>query len=447
VRFAEEADAVEALDRAIRKEPAAVVDAVGSFLLHAGDEDISTLTGVGLPLRPAVLSRARMERVARELFMLGEATRDIVVAAAQEGWLGELDTPERFAAADIIASLTGAHALATMRPDGYLFDDAFRMTELNVGNGLLISCAYASAVHRFFTRFSPVVRAAGLDPAGIARSFDGLVDVLRQAAGKEAPRVALLLPQPDCLHSDTWGEKVHKQLAWAPRLLREAGLDVVVVDEAGLVVDRDGMCRTAEDGLLVDVVTLATTGLGLFDDVDKLAHGANRILRGTHVGHAPLVLPLAHLALEKGVLPALCLHPALRDLQDVVVQPTERPTDERAPAYRLERERWVMKRSYEDKHTFVGVAEFGRKWNWYVEQMLARQREYIMQEYVSLPTSIMPVLVDNKHIEWVPVRVELSPFLFGGKLCGAMTRYAPDAEGLVMSPPPPGMGFGVALLV
>lgn len=447
MRFAEEADAIEALDRAIRKEPAAVIDAVGSFLLHAGDEDISTLTGVGLPLRPAVLSRARMERVARELYALAQTSRDIVVAAAREGRLDALDTPERFASADIIASLTGAHALSTMRPDGYLFDDAFRLSELNIGNGLLISCAYASALHRFFTRFSPVVREAGLDPAGIARSFDGLVDVLRQASGKQAPRVALLLPLPDCLHSDTWGEKVHKQLAWAPKLLREAGLDVAVVDEAGLVVDEKGMCRTAEDGRLVDVVTFATTGLGMFDDVEKLAHDANSILRGTHVGHAPLVLPLAHLALEKGVLPALCAHPTVRDLRDVLLQPTERPTVERAPAYRLERERWVMKRSYEDKHTFVGVAEFGRKWNWYVEQMLARHREYIMQEYISLPTSTMPVLVDDKHIEWVPVRVELSPFIFGGKLCGAMTRYAPDAEGLVMSPPPPGMGFGVALLV
>jgi hypothetical protein len=35
----------------------------------------------------------------------------------------------------------------------------------------------------------------------------------------------------------------------------------------------------------------------------------------------------------------------------------------------------------------------------------------------------------------------LSPFLVDGRYVGAIARYAPDAEGLIMSPPPENMGL------
>ena len=45
------------------------------------------------------------------------------------------------------------------------------------------------------------------------------------------------------------------------------------------------------------------------------------------------------------------------------------------------------------------------------------------------------------------MRVEISPFIIGGQYAGAAVRYAPSAEGLVLSPAPDDMGFGTILPV
>jgi hypothetical protein len=64
-----------------------------------------------------------------------------------------------------------------------------------------------------------------------------------------------------------------------------------------------------------------------------------------------------------------------------------------------------------------------------------------MQRYLRLPRTTLPVSRDGVTIEWIPVRVELSPFVIEGAYAGAIARYAPDAEGLILSPPPPEMGM------
>ena len=49
----------------------------------------------------------------------------------------------------------------------------------------------------------------------------------------------------------------------------------------------------------------------------------------------------------------------------------------------------------------------------------------------------------RKDIHWIDVRVEVSPFIVDGEYCGAIARYAPDAQGLILSPPPADMGMTI----
>jgi hypothetical protein len=453
--FVQEHPAAARFDAHLREHKDAVLDGVFRFLADAKSEGITTLTGVGLPLRPLVLPQAFADEIARALVGIATKGRDLVVDVARAGGpaaaAAAFGVPEAWVAAvdahggGFADALAAPWALSTMRPDGFLVDDAYRVSELNCGNGVLISTAYVSAVQRLYDRF-----LHWPDVAVDRRSaFVGLAQHLADVARRHAlpghpvgarPRLALLLPQCDCKTAGTWGEKVHQQLAWSPRLLHDAGFDVVVVNEDEIDVDAAGRAVTVADGAVVDVVYLATTGLGFFEDIEEERNVARmKKFFGPRIGHAPFVLPIAVLALEKGTLPAFSQLASPSPL--VSVQPSEYPTRDRAPLYRNHQNDLVLKRSFRDKNTFVGVSTPPRQWNKMID-FVADSTDYIVQEFVDLPRVRLPVLLDERHIEWVEMRVELSPFLFGGALAGAMIRTAPDAPGLVLSPPPPGMGFG-----
>jgi len=109
--------------------------------------------------------------------------------------------------------------------------------------------------------------------------------------------------------------------------------------------------------------------------------------------------------------------------------------------HRLHREDFVLKRSFVDKHTFAGIATGGRLWNRMLERALA-EGGYLLQGYRPMSQATVPVLLDER-IEWLPVRFEVSPFIIDGAFAGAMVRYGPDVDGVVLSPPPDGMGFGL----
>ena len=177
-----------------------------AFHERAAELSISALPGVGLPLRPVILPRAQVERIAAGLVALAERSRQLLL---DEGGAAFFVPAPFVDGTDFRASLAAPWALATMRPDGFLIDGTFHVTETNIGNGVLISAAYAATVHLLFDEFLwPFFERAGLERAGLVRSFDGLVDVLRPFG----QRLAVLMPDVDCGGADTWGERVHQQL-------------------------------------------------------------------------------------------------------------------------------------------------------------------------------------------------------------------------------------------
>ena len=67
-------------------------------------------------------------------------------------------------------------------------------------------------------------------------------------------------------------------------------------------------------------------------------------------------------------------------------------------------------------------------------------RDYVLQPYERMSVAELPV-VRGGRIEWVDFSVELSLFIYQGQYGGGFARVMPAAEGLVMSPPPAGLGL------
>ncbi|MBK7857202.1 MAG: hypothetical protein IPJ65_01005 [Archangiaceae bacterium] len=165
-----------------------------------------------------------------------------------------------------------------------------------------------------------------------------------------------------------------------------------------------------------------------------------------------MVKPLAATLMDKGMLPLMGEDERLFSRAvgpkgfRFEIAPTHFPQGRPAARYVRERERWVMKRAFDGKDTHIGISRSERLWR-EVAQVVTHEPGYVAQEYVSLPRARLPVFVDEKHLEWVDSKVELSSFIYDGHFGGAAARHAPDAEGLVMSDIPEGYGFSTVFAV
>jgi len=185
-------------------------------------------------------------------------------------------------------------------------------------------------------------------------------------------------------------------------------------------------------------------------DEPELLTGSLKHVRGTRVGNVPLIKPLASLLMDKGTMPLMQETQQWPQTSEsgfhFDLASTAFPSREHAAEYRHNQAAYVLKRAFDGKHTVIGCKAGGREWNKVLDDAL-RGQDYIIQEYVPLPRTRMPISTDGKTIHWVDVRVEVSPFIIDGEYRGAIARYAPDAQGLILSPPPPDMGMTIVYSV
>jgi hypothetical protein len=443
----ESRDLVERYDALIDDHAPELIDFVAGHHDALRARGLSPLTGSGWPLRPFFVSKDA-------LALASEATHRAMVQTAAR--LAELLDTDRDAFRqavpiddDIVDALRPREAFTdpgvglVLRPDGFLFADRFVLTEPNMGNGFLISCAYPELVYDFLAA-SPATRALGHDDtAAMQRPADAIDAMIlgRLSPGEDRPVVAFLVHHEEHDIIESWGERpiglVHHYVA----RLADKGVDVVVVHEDEIGVE-DGVARL-KDGRVVSLVFQVPIGTHFLYRPDLL-RGPLAHFTSPRVGGAPFLQPLAHLLLDKGTMPfvqTLGALPAARGDVRVEVAASFWPSHEHARDLRVNKDRYVIKRSFEGKDTFVGVSAPGRPWNRVVAEAIAT-RDYVVQEYVPMPRAIMPMVIDGR-VERVPVRVELSLLVVDGRYAGGFARYAPDAEGLVLSPPPDDMGFTV----
>ncbi len=443
----EDRAAVRAFDRELKKNRSKVLDRLPRF--HGGwsKQKVTTLRGIGWPLRPLFLPRGMLEFTARALYEnFRKLTRRMISLSK---------TPEKLArkipidlamyrALDLRKSLESELFLEILRPDGFLFPDRYVLSELNFGNGSIVSNAYTEVLYDYFAG-CPAFQGSTEGADTLPRPFQRYAELIREIipAKIKKPFVALLAHSHEHQTILGWEERVIQQVYFAQRLLTARGLPNQLVHEDDLKLVRGQ--ATIRGRRKVDAVVQITIGSSFMDEPKRLApRGDLAGLRGPKMGNAPILKPVVSVAMDKGTMPYFGSLPSwpAQDGHGFRVELSDTRFPERADAaeYRNNKDDYVLKRSFDGKDTHIGQATHGRLWNSVLEQALSSW-DYVLQRYESMPRTVMPVAIDDKHIEWIPVRVELSPFIIRGRYAGAIARYAPDAEGLILSPPPPDMGL------
>lgn len=442
-RLPEDLSRVRAFDRALKANRSAVVELVHEHREDWARRKVTMLERTGFPLRPFFLQRRHTDFIASSLHTaFGKLFARLAAHADDPRWLQKHVplAPGVWEALDVRAGLASDSLRKVLRPDGFLYPDHYLLTEINFGNGIIVSNAYTEGVYDFFAR-SPVFAALKWDVAAhVQRPFLGYVEMIRSLVRKSPgrPRVAMLA------HSYEWDtilgypKRVVQQIHYARKRLKAVGIDTFLVQEGDVTVDARGKARIRGERKAVDLVLMITIGTSFMDEPHRLTSDLSA-LRGSNVGDVRLAKPLVSLGFDKGTLPffrAMPLWPR-RDGKEFRVEIAETifPADAK-----LKQDDWVLKKAFDGKDTHVGVSTAPRLWKTVLDEA-TRGREYVAQRYASMPRARMPVLIDDKHVEWLEVRTELSPFIFDGRFGGALARYAPDAEGLVLSPPPEGMGL------
>ncbi len=441
-KLPEDQHAVDTFRRHLKRHASRMADVVSTFERRWKRQGVDTLHGIGIPLRPLFIPRARLDALSEGFH---EGMRRIVSAmrgAIHDPVALDREVPVGAKLLRLLApGLESPHTLTWFRPDGFLLKDRYVVGEINYGNGVVVSIGYTECLFDLFSNH-PAHQSAGFDRRDLDRPFMGWLASIEAAIDYHRPAHVVLLS-----HHEEWpfvvddSPRVRHQVEQAVKRLLARGLSVSFAHEDEAYVDARGRARVKGSSLPVDLFVVVTISSSFIDDPAPLRQAA-RPLVGTHVGRAPILKPLIGVAMDKGILPWANAVGALpvecSDGSHVVAPDTWYVGPESKPWLQDNQRQLVIKRSFIAKDTVIGVASTKEDWSAAIDR--SANREYVVQRYQSLPRTEMPVLIDGR-VEWIPVRVEFTPFIVHGRYSGALARYAPDAPGLVLSPPPDGMGM------
>ena len=310
---------------------------------------------------------------------------------------GRAPMPEGFwELEDLPRHLHAPLCTAFARPDCFWDGERFWLSELNCGNGGLISLAYCDLLCRSLHVAQQPLRA------------------LQSWLSARIERASL------CWHAhpDEWKslgsfpERIRQVVKWAWRDFQKAGFGL------------------SFQGPLEQVGGIMRLGIG-----EAYLHQLPSLKSwlGDTVAGIPHFFPLAGLALGKGLLPWLYE-------QGAPVLPSYSLRSRWCEQARREPADWVLKSSFQELPTQLGHAQRVRPWNRTLE---SQSIDWILQRRFSLQSVRWPYSPDGKTIEWGDFLFEYSPFLLEGQIIGGMVRYLPAHLKLPFSPAPPELGFGV----
>jgi hypothetical protein len=439
----ERVDLVEAIHHTIASDPEAVLRRAREFRQQILDRGIDLMPWEGWPLRPFFFPLASLRSLAEQLTAaLAGWRREAAQASPQQlarrlgldlEFLSRIETAETFLAPEFASYL---------RPDGFFHSDRYDLVELNFANGLIVSNAYTEILADYHAQ------DPGLPWEGPPRPFQAYLDHLQSQLTKtcaDRPLIGLLSFREEYQTIHSWEKRVADMLLLGRQLFERRGLDTVLLHERDVVLDSQGRAVVRSSGQPLDLIVQITINTS-FMDRPELFESDFSLWKGARVGDTPLLSPLCGLCLDKGTLPWVAEHLPRGGPFSIEVPSTHPPTAEREVEYRLSRTEWVLKRAFDGKDTHAGCSTPGRQWNKVVARAIANGG-YVMQRYRPMPTTVVPMTPDGETLHWLEVSFELSPFIIDGRFAGGAVRYAPRAPGLVMSPPPPGMGFALAAAV
>jgi hypothetical protein len=453
-QFPQDRERVREFDRLLKIHVSAVRDYTQEFHARWVKRGITTLKGPGWALRPFLVPAARLHFVAAAFH--GAMTRlrtTMIDKAITPGAIADLLPfhPDVESLIDVSDGMRSPACMSYFRPDGFLFGDRFILSEINYGNGIIVSCAYTEIWADYWADH-PVIKRLGWDVNRLhLRPFPWYVQVARRFARLcKFPQVALLAHSEEWQSIQQFPRRVMEQMRFARAAFERAGLRPRFVTQQDIALDRKGIPRFDDDGTRIDLVMFITVGTTFMDPPATKHDGVVRAqLSKARVGDVWILKPLAGLLMDKGALPLLGKLRCSQRMTDgfrFEVAATEFPFGRRQARYLDRPNNWVVKRSFDGKDTHPGIARDFDGWSRIVAEAV-RSRHYVAQQYVSLPRAEVPVFIDEHHLEWIPSRVEISGFIFDGAFGGAGIRHAPDAEGHVMTDFPPGYGYSTAFAV
>ncbi len=454
-RFPDDPALARTVDAALKKHVSELRDFTHRFHEKWKRWGITTIRGSGWALRPLFVPAAHLDFVAASLHArLSELRARLRQLARKKGALEKvLPLPRGFSQAlDVGAGVDSHDWLSHLRPDGFLFEDRYVLSEVNFGNGIAVSCGYTEVVADYW-REHPVLKRLGIDVDRYSRRpLPRYLQVISRAMRRsEKPFVALLTHHREWEVIQSYPKRVEDQFDYVQRELYRLGIESRICTEEELVVGRDGNPRIVGDARKPDLVMLVTIGSSFLDDPELLRPGGRLAhLRGSRIGEVAIVKPLAATLMDKGVLPLLqTLEPLFKNRSAdgfrFEISPTHFPFGQKPSKYTRTQNDWVMKRAFDGKDTHIGISRSRELWS-EVADVATSEPGYVAQKYVSLPRARIPVFID-KHLEFVESRVELSSFIYDGHFGGGAARHAPDAEGLVMTDPPPDYGFSTVFAI
>lgn len=446
-RLPEDEALVALFRRRLKQHHGRMRDVVQQFESRWKRRGVDTLHGVGIPLRPLFIPRQRLEQLSLGLHRaVAQVAGHFRRHAAQPRWLHQrVPVGEAFFRnVDLRRAVDSELFLSHFRPDGFLYRDRYVLSEINYGNGVIVSIGYTDVLADLFAHH-PLFDGKPFRADVIEKPFGHWVDLMDRTLGWKRPAHVALVS-----HSEEWPSvvestpRVRHQVQQALQKLKARGFTVSLAHEGDFTV-RNGRAFVKGSKREVDLVVVVTIGCSFLDTPEQFRREA-KVLRGTHVGRAPILKPWAGVAVDKGTLPwmlDLGLFPAkLDDGFELDAADTRYVSGDDVGWVTKDRQGLVLKRAFSGKDTFVGISTKPKAWREAVERA-AQGNEYVVQAYYPMPRAQMPVLVDGRHVEWIDVRVELTPFIVQGRFCGALARYAPDAPGLILSPPPDEMGMTI----
>jgi len=318
------------------------------------------------------------------------------------------------------------------RPDGFMVNGSVRFIEFNCDSP---AGAGYSEVEEAILRRSPYLKELGKKYQwGRAHRLEGLLKAIlvcwKQFSSKKNPQIAIV----DWKHLRTYNEFVITK-----DYFESKGYSTVIADPRELKL-RDGKLYCGD--FRVDLIYRRV----IFKELWAHKKEAGDLLKAYAKGKVCIVNPFrSKLAANKAILSIMSnsaydflFTPEEIEIRDKYIPWTRRVIDAKKfyggkndylKDLIIDHQKdLVLKPSegYGGKDVMIGGEASKKAWSQVLERALRRDENWVVQEYVPIPTMKVPILKGNK-VQLVDKKVNLNPFVFGGNYVGSMSRLSNES--------------------
>jgi uncharacterized circularly permuted ATP-grasp superfamily protein len=322
------------------------------------------------------------------------------------------------AAADLLKIDPGYQRLAVIcRPDCIWNGDDFFVIENNSDSPAMMT--FVDYLDGLMAKLFPAVQLTDEERLPANRTavlHQALIDCYREWGGRDSPTIAIV----------DWDnvKTIHEQRRTA-REFELLGTDCVTCDPRELAIDHG---KLVANGRKIDIVYRRV----LFNDFITRAPELKPLFTAYRDGLTCMVNPLRSFIPGNKMMLAMLHDPEIlehlgaanRAIAGEVIAKSVRLHGANAEMVRRTRAHWVMKGAfgYGGKEVIIGRDCTQAEWD---AAIAGKQGEWIAQEFVSPPQLKVPVFKDGA-ISWEIRCANWSPWLFGGRFAGGMTRMSSE---------------------